>query len=1433
MHKFWGNQHGFTSLITGIVAAVVVAAGLGYYGLVHYAVPKLLQTAGPQLTQMAKDYINGQVKMGKIVWDGGLSVAAQDVQVLDQEGQLLGKVPKLSVTINPLKGIFNRDRAVSSITLENPVIYLIRDEQDKWNFQNFLKPSQSEKTPFYGAIKVQKGLLYVRTPEGQWDFGVNGKIDAATNPDFAVGAVVTGYGDTIRLDGVLNKETVGNLYIKSGHLALGPYAVWAKKYGQVEELKGALEAIDLHWQNDGNQVDLAGTGVLKNLTGTYPLQGRRLPVALSGNVNFEKNYVALNRFQLGIDGQKLFLNGHLDYKDREKLQGYALVETPRFTWDGETVTNVKLPVDVVDSKILVSQAFFEYGDGKVAINGSYDPKNGALLAVADMNKVTITRGQFAEKPLTLAGSFGVQGTASKDKVNLNVVANTAQLTWQQIEMQILDFDADITKDGYKLTNFSARTGEQGNLALSGNGTFAGAFAMQGRMSEFPLEPFLAAAGQDGSGLASGTFKVSGTAGNLNFDGMTQLQQVQYGKLQIAEAHGLLHMQDSILSIHDYQVHMGGGTHVVNGTINLQGEEPLADVTVHTDKVRAEALVAATGKDIQLTGNLDNQVHLVGSIAHPHVSGQVVLTDGSAYGYLIDKAAGSYAYDDGALRLDNFIINALSTTITLDGIMDRGQNLNFEAQAENIDLEKLPVKDEKVALKGFVTAQGTLKGTLNQPLFAGKVKSTVFTVNGQEIDNLAGSLTTNGQDINKLVATAEQKVPDNFSGLYAVDINFDAPAKALQGTVNVSYGKLQSLLKMAKLDYDVDGDVTGSLDINRTGSGTGGEFHAAVDNLRIHKLTYHQLLVDGHIKNKLIHIDDAHLQEKEGQSEKGFIAMGGDIDLGQRTLKLELGGREANPAIITAVMKDPVAMTGTMNMAMQLSGSFDNPVGNASVEIDSGTIANVSLDKAVAMLSLKDDNIKLEQILLNRMEYKLSAYGNLPVDLFRDAAGRRNPNAQMHIRVNMDEAGLGILSAVKGVDWAVGSTDGEVIISGTLEEPLLNGKLAVNNGALKLKDVNTLIDKLNVDVQFAGNKVIINNISAALGKGSMTGNGTYALRSTAKDAYKFALQAKNAEIDSSIFKGRINADVAVSPHSYRVNRRAVGSEKEVYGYRPFVKAAIRLDDVLINMPTVPAFGDSDTNMGLDVTVTLGPKVHLYNKYLYNMWLKGGLHIGGSTRYKIATGTVESTEGTVTYLRTIFKLNKAVAHWTTPGTILPHVDVEAATKFNRYRVLLKIAGDLSADGPLTTSLTSDPPLSQSAIMRMLTLQRVSAGGDEVTSADLHNVLAAGLETMLLGDVEQFIKQTFGIDQFRVYMGRLNSGVDIDASKTRDLTPEERSQYNFLVGKNLTDRLSVGYTASFNGQYNNVYTQYTVSDHINFTAAKDQDSRKKVSLEYRISF
>ena len=52
-------------------------------------------------------------------------------------------------------------------------------------------------------------------------------------------------------------------------------------------------------------------------------------------------------------------------------------------------------------------------------------------------------------------------------------------------------------------------------------------------------------------------------------------------------------------------------------------------------------------------------------------------------------------------------------------------------------------------------------------------------------------------------------------------------------------------------------------------------------------------------------------------------------------------------------------------------------------------------------------------------------------------------------------------------------------------------------------------------------------------------------------------------------------------------------------RPHVTGSVRLDKVLINMPTVPELAEGETNVGLDVKLELGPEIHLYNKYLYDL------------------------------------------------------------------------------------------------------------------------------------------------------------------------------------------------------------------------------------------
>ena len=538
------------------------------------------------------------------------------------------------------------------------------------------------------------------------------------------------------------------------------------------------------------------------------------------------------------------------------------------------------------------------------------------------------------------------------------------------------------------------------------------------------------------------------------------------------------------------------------------------------------------------------------------------------------------------------------------------------------------------------------------------------------------------------------------------------------------------------------------------------------------------------------------------------------------------------------------MTGSLNMSVSLEGTLDDPKGLGSLELSDGSFADVSFDKGNVEVALENDILTLRNFAVEKDIYKLTADGQIPLDLFREKAKRRNPKAQMNITADFNQASLAALGAHPAIEWGLGDTRGNLQLTGTLENPQMFGALKVADGCLKLKDIYTLIAKVNLNVVFNGTQVLVEHASAELGKGAVEASGTYDLKAGDEAAYLFNGSAKNAEIDSAIFKGRINGQFALAPEYYRIPKRILqqnGDDAAVprpevtgteEGWRPKVTADIRLDDVLVNMPTVPSFGDGGSNLGMDVAVALGPKVHLYNKYLYDLWLKGKAHAKGSTVFPRIDGSIETDKGTVTYLRTRFKVERGSVHWSERGTFLPHVKLDANTKFSRYRIALQIDGPLSRDN-LNLVLKSNPSLPQNTLVRMLTLQRSSAGSDDITNEDMQNLLIAGLETGLLGDVEQTVRKALGIDEFRLYVGRVDNGVDFDNRIIRELTEEEKEQYNFLVAKNLTERWKVGYTRSFNGRYDNIYTQYQLTGHMHLTLSQDENHDRRYSVEYRITF
>ena len=1393
-----------------LLIAIVLLLSAVYYGLVTHIVPRYIKQMLPVAETLAQDYINGSVKIGGMYWGGGLSAEVTDIVIKDDNKKDVAMLPKTIVHFRPWLALGGAEKVLTRVELTKPEVFLIMDRQERWNLQDFLKPSESTETPFYGLLEVQEGLLHVTVPDGEWDVTVNGDINGGANPNFAVHADISVGEEHLNLQGLLTMEGVGNLSLKTESVNLANYAAAAQFLENIKDNTGFIQNLHLHWENDGERVQIDGEGKLQAVSGAMLLNNAWHKFQLDGAVSVIDNVLSLKPLEVVVDEHKLSIVGEADLADLKDLES------------------------------IKAQGKLTYGEGSIAFSCGYDETAKAFLAEADFKKVAISLPDREEDTVTLNGAIALAADVQDEKVDVQAAADAFDLSWRTLRVHKLGFDGTFINGNLDIKHLSALAGEAGSLVVNGTIGADNSLQLSGRMAEFPIDPFLSVAGQVGSGLCSTGFDITGTLAAPEFGGIVQVRRIDFMKQNIVEAHGHVAMQDNVLTITDFIANMKQGQHILNGTVNLQGAEPVVDVSLKTVGVRAEPIVALVAPEVKLTGNVDNLVRVKGSVANPSVIGQVCLTDGSVQGFLLDKIQGKYDYRDGQVDLCDVGIKALSAEVLLNGTLSKEQKLDFTMEANNVSLERLPIMASDLDLRGFINLDGHLGGNLQKPYFKGEVNGEEIFVNGEKLTELSGSLESNGRETNKVDIRFKQPYLHDESnyGLFTADLNLDLVEKYMHGKVLTLWGNLVGILRMAKQDYNIDGTAQGELVFSPEGKGSGVNIAIDADDVKINDLNYYNMHFNGQLVQGVLYIDDVELQEQENIKNKGLITAGGLVDLREKRYDVSLTAIKANPAIAAAFMTNPPPITGEMDLQLYLDGTFSDPTGKANLIITNGSVSGVTMDKLVAAAVMGEDKIILEEFYATKDIYGIKAFGDIPLDLLRDKARRRNPNAQMNIEIDLANARLAMLPALtKLVEWGAGDTHGKLTLAGTLEDPLIFGSIEIPEGSVKLADVDTVIDNIHADVEFQGRKVALNDLSAVLGEGKISANGSYALRADVDEPYSLNIVADNAEVASEIFTGRVNSNIQIVPQEYRDMARKQGNLPAPLAYRPLVKGLVKLDDVLVNMPTIPDMGeDEGGNYGMDLQIELGKKIHLFNKYLYDIWLSGNMHIKGSTVFPIIEGKINADKGSITYLRTPFRLKNASVNWLTPGSFLPNVNLESEARFSRYDIYMRITGPLEE---MDLQLSSNPPLDKNTIVRMLTLQRDSAGSDDVSSEDMANLMTAGLQMTVLGDVEMLLKQTLGLDQFRIYTGKVRSGIGFEHSRDRnqELTQDERNQYNLLLSKYLGSRFMAGYTTSFDGIDRSIFGQYDINRRLNVTYSRSYDLSNEAEdwfgLEYKVTF
>ena len=347
----------------------------------------------------------------------------------------------------------------------------------------------------------------------------------------------------------------------------------------------------------------------------------------------------------------------------------------------------------------------------------------------------------------------------------------------------------------------------------------------------------------------------------------------------------------------------------------------------------------------------------------------------------------------------------------------------------------------------------------------------------------------------------------------------------------------------------------------------------------------------------------------------------------------------------------------------------------------------------------------------------------------------------------------------------------------------------------------MIEHINISTLFKGERFDVENFSGNIGSGTFTLTGGFSFPGLEFKDYNFDFVANNLDINSIIYNGLFNANFNFREETFR------------HWTLPKLTGEINLDKCRITAPTIPDSDDPLPNILLDVSLNLGEKVHFYSSHLYDMYFTGNAHFGGSTLHPKTSGTINVKRGgTLTYLETVFNIRECEVYFNQLDSFLPTLRFAADTKVSSIKVFLNAQGQ---PGTMDFKLTSSPEMSQEEIAKLLTLRDAySRGGDVNLTAE--DALAIGLQMTLLGDLEDALKKTIGIDQFTVSRG---SGSMFERHTPAEQKTDRDKDYNVKIGKYVNDKLMFRYTRGFGSHQVNRYgLQYDFNDNLGFTIERE---------------
>ena len=822
------------------------------------------------------------------------------------------------------------------------------------------------------------------------------------------------------------------------------------------------------------------------------------------------------------------------------------------------------------------------------------------------------------------------------------------------------------------------------------------------------------------------------------------------------------------------------------------------------------------------GSIDITGEITGPIVNPAIDGRAEIRSAGVKGVSIQRAYGGVKYKEKMISVSGFQVEQESSTYLIDGSIrfgTEGPYYDAKANIKNGNPRKITsifYKDLPIdtSINGEMTFRGgnfVYEGDASLHLNKGRAY-------GQDFDNARVRA--------NLKRVQGEKGEVNFSSiqvekggdtLYADGrIGFDESFHGMISSKRITLGNI-NILNPAPSPHPA---------LAKGGQNGGKEGLGGFTSIKI--------TGKGTFKNPEIFADLKLDKVSYMKSSLGEGDMA--VSLKDTSLKVltRVGGVRLEGEM--AIIEDLPWNAGLFLKDLRLDDFFIKDSNYRDQNSKKASIAATGYIKAAgkgADLGVLSVTSKLSSISLDIFGYKINNDGDAEIVL-------KNRDLRVHslrfkgqdgssieiggdLRLNdfyniylYGKADLGLLRPfIPQIESLNGDGEFMVALSDRWHDPRIQGMINFKNGTVKIKYLPQRIGKLSGNLTFEKDRVILDSLKGEIGGGRLDFSGFAVLKGLS--FRNFYIQGKADNVRYRYFEGLTTT--FDGKLVYEGDAKSQTLSGEVIFKKALYTRRIDWKSWLLEIRKIEEKPKAEVSplMNTNFNIYLSGKVDVDNNIG-----KGPVNIDlllkGTPIRPLLFGRIESTEGQIFFRNNSFRVLSTSADFFDPNRIYPVFNVVAVTELKGYRIHLSLSGPIDR---FSLSLSSDPPLSETDLIALLTVGQPTKGLKGLEAG----VGAGEAASFLTGKIQDVLEERFrniaGLDRFQV-----------DPYVT---SSSSAGGPRLTVGKTLIDgRLYMTYSANIGTSEEQVIRlEYILGRNVFLVGVRDEQGQVGGDLKFRFEF